>query len=286
MTERLVAGRRLQPGRWLKHAVIAAFGFGMIYPVLWLVSSSFKPDALIFRDVGLWPEQVTLDHYIRGWKGLLGVSFGRFFANSGLIAILSVLGNLVTCSLTAYAFARLEFRLKKLWFALMLVTIMLPYHVTLIPQYILYHRLDWINTYWPLIVPKWLAHDSFFILLMVQFIRGIPRELDESAMIDGSGPAGIYARIVVPLLVPAMITTSIFTFIWTWDDFFSQMIYLNDVRLFTVPLGIRSLLDPSGDASWGPLLAMSTLSLLPVTVVFFAFQRYIIEGITTTGLKG
>jgi multiple sugar transport system permease protein len=277
--------------RWLwsklvRHAIIMGFGILMLYPVLWLVSSSFKPDSHIFTDPGLWPKEVTLNHYIKGWKGLLGVSFGRFFLNSGIISVLSVIGNLVTCSLTAYAFARLDFRFKKLWFALMLIMIMLPYHVTLVPQYILYHRLDWINTFLPLIMPKWLAHDSFFILLMVQFIRGIPRELDESAMIDGGGPGGIYLRVILPLLMPAMITTAIFTFIWSWDDFFSQMIYLNDVRLFTVQLGVRSMLDPSGDAAWGPLLAMSTLSLVPVTVVFFAFQRFFLEGIATTGLKG
>ena len=128
----------------------------------------------------------------------------------------------------------------------MLVTIMLPYHVTLVPQYIIYNKIEWINTYLPLIVPKWLAHDSFFILLMVQFIRGIPKELDESATIDGCGQGQIYFRIILPLLVPALITTAIFTFIWTWDDFFSQMIYLNNIKLFTVQLGIRSLFDPSG----------------------------------------
>lgn len=278
--------RRVPVLSLVRHGLILTFGFFMLYPVLWLVSSSFKPDSLIFSDLSLWPAEVTLDNYVKGWKGLLGVSFGRFFLNSGIISVLSVIGNLITCSLTAYAFARLEFRLKRLWFALMLLMIMLPYHVTLIPQYILYHRLDWINTYLPLIIPKWLAHDSFFILLMVQFIRGIPRELDESAMIDGEGYGGIYFRIILPLLLPALITTAIFTFIWTWDDFFSQMIYLNDVRLFTVQLGVRSMFDPSGESSWGALLAMSVLSLVPVTVIFFAFQRFFLEGIATTGLKG
>jgi multiple sugar transport system permease protein len=268
-----------------RHAVIIALGLVMLYPVLWLFSSSFKPNNLIFSDPGLWPKKVTLDNYINGWKGLQGVSFGRFFANSALISLMSVLGNVVTCSLAAFAFARLEFRLKKLWFGLMLLTIMLPYHVTLVPQYVLYNKFNWINTYLPLIVPKWLAHDSFFILLMVQFIRGIPRELDESATLDGCGQGQIYRRIIMPLLLPALITTSIFTFIWTWDDFFSQMIYLNNVKLFTVQLGIRSLFDPSGQSDWGALLAMSVLSLLPIVTVFLFFQRYFLNGIATTGLK-
>jgi len=274
--------RLIQAGR---HAVIILLGIAMLYPVLWLVLSSFKPNHLIFNHSGLIPEVFTLDHYVNGWKGLQGVSFGRFFSNSLVISILSVIGNVVSCSLAAYAFSRLKFRLKGLWFSIMLVTIMLPYHVTLVPQYILYNELHWINTYFPLILPKWLAHDSFFILLMVQFIRGIPRELDESATIDGCGQAQIFFRIVVPLLVPALITTSIFTFIWSWDDFFSQMIYLSKIDLFTVQLGIRSLFDPSGQSDWGALLAMSTLSLLPVTIIFLLFQRYFLEGIATTGLK-
>ncbi|MDH6671419.1 multiple sugar transport system permease protein [Paenibacillus sp. LBL] len=272
----------VQAGR---HAAIIPLGLAMLYPVLWLILSSFKPNQLIFTDSSLIPTAFTLDHYVNGWKGLQGISFGRFFSNSLLISALSVIGNVISCSLAAYAFSRLKFKFKSLWFSIMLVTIMLPYHVTLVPQYILYNELQWINTYFPLILPKWLAQDSFFILLMVQFIRGIPRELDESATIDGCGQPQIFFRIVVPLLVPALITTAIFTFIWSWDDFFSQMIYLSKIDLFTVQLGIRSLFDPSGQSDWGALLAMSTLSLLPVTIIFLVFQRYFLEGIATTGLK-
>jgi len=269
----------------VKHLFIIGLGLLMMYPIFWLISSSFKPNQFIFSEPGLWPTQVTLDNYINGWRGLQGITFGTFFLNSAFISIMSVLGNIITCSLAAFAFGRLRFKLSKLWFALMLVTIMLPYHVTLIPQYIIFNELDWVNTYLPLILPKWLATDSFFILLMVQFIRGIPRELDESATIDGCSQRQIYSRIILPLLVPALITAAIFTFIWTWDDFFSQMIYISDIKLFTVQLGIRSLFDPSGSSDWGALLAMSALSLMPITVVFFTFQRYFLEGIATTGLK-
>lgn len=268
-----------------KHALIILFGIAMLYPVLWLISSSFKPNDMIFTQTGLWPKEFTLDNYRKGWQGLQDVSFGTFFANSWIISILSVLGNVITCSFAAFAFGRLSFKFQKLWFALMLVTIMLPYHVTLIPQYIIYSELHWINTYLPLVLPKWLSHDSFFILMMVQFIRGIPRELDESATIDGCSQRQIYFRIIMPLLTPALISAAIFTFIWSWDDFFSQMIYLSDIKLFTVQLGIRSLFDPSGQSDWGALLAMSTLSLVPITLIFLIFQRYFMEGIATTGLK-
>ncbi|NBD27419.1 carbohydrate ABC transporter permease [Paenibacillus glycinis] len=271
---------------FVRHGLIILLGLAMLYPVLWLLASSFKPNADIFSGSGgLWPHKFTLDNYRHGWKGFQGITFARFFGNSALISVLSVLGNVLTCSLAAFAFARLEFKMKKLWFALMLVTIMLPYHVTLVPQYIIYSQLHWINTYLPLFLPKWLAHDSFFILLMVQFIRGIPRELDESATIDGCSQPMLYARIIWPLLLPALITTAIFTFIWSWDDFFSQMIYISDIKLFTVQLGIRALFDPSGSSDWGALLAISVLSLLPITLIFLIFQRYFLDGIATTGLK-
>lgn len=268
-----------------RHLFIIALGILMLYPVLWLVSSSFKPNQLIFSQPGLWPKEWTFNNYMKGWAGFQGISFGRFFLNSAIISILCVIGNIITCSLAAYAFARLKFKLSSLWFALMIVTIMLPYHVTLIPQYIIFSELNWLNSYYPLIVPKWLATDSFFILLMVQFIRGIPRELDESATIDGCNQKSIYARIMVPLLVPALISTAIFTFIWSWDDFFSQMIYISKIDLFTVQLGVRALFDPSGSSDWGALLAMSTLSLIPISLIFLFFQKYFLEGIATTGFK-
>jgi len=269
----------------IRHLFIIILGIFMLYPVLWLISSSFKPNQLIFSEPGLWPKEWTIDNYIKGWAGFQGISFGRFFLNSAFISLLCVLGNIITCSLAAFAFARLKFRLSKLWFALMIVTIMLPYHVTLIPQYIIFSELDWLNTYYPLIIPKWLATDSFFILLMVQFIRGIPRELDESAIIDGCNLRSIYYRIMLPLLVPALISTAIFTFIWSWDDFFSQMIYISKIDLFTVQLGVRALFDPSGSSDWGALLAMSALSLIPISLIFMFFQKYFLEGIATTGFK-
>lgn len=276
---------RRYSGSGLRHLLIIVIGLAMLYPVLWLLASSFKPNQDIFTDTGLWPSTWTLDNYRNGWRGFQGITFARFFGNSALVSVLAVLGNIITCSFAAYAFARLEFRFKKIWFAMMLVTIMLPYHVTLVPQYIIFSELHWINTYLPLFLPKWLAHDSFFILLMVQFIRGIPKELDESATIDGCSQQKLYFRIIMPLLLPALITTAIFTFIWTWDDFFSQMIYLSDIKLFTVQLGIRALFDPSGTSDWGALMAISVLSLVPITLIFLVFQRYFLDGIATTGLK-
>ncbi|WP_163538646.1 carbohydrate ABC transporter permease [Gracilibacillus sp. YIM 98692] len=277
---------RSTTGKIFTHLFIIMFGILMLYPVLWMISSSLKPEQLIFSSPSIWSKEWTLENYINGWNTVRDVSFGLFFQNSFLISIISVVANIVTCSMAAYAFARLQFPLKKLWFSCMLMTIMLPAHATLIPQYTIFHNLDWVNTILPLTVPKVLATDAFFIFLMVQFFRGIPRELDESAIMDGCGIIRVYTHIIMPLAVPVLITTSIFTFIWTWDDFFSQILYLNTVDQFTVPLGLRLFLDSQGESSWGSVFAMSVLSLIPITTVFFIFQRYIVEGIATTGIKG
>jgi multiple sugar transport system permease protein len=196
-----------------------------------------------------------------------------------------IIGNLVSCSMAAYAFARLDFTGKRLWFAIMLGTIMLPIHVIIVPQYIMFSQLDWVNTFLPLVVPKFLATDAFFVFLMVQFIRGLPRELDEAARIDGCGHARIFLRIILPLMMPALATTVIFTFIWTWNDFFGQLIYLTDPEMYTVPVALRSFVDATVQTSWGSMFAMSVVSLAPVFLAFLVGQRYLIRGIATTGGK-
>lgn len=267
------------------HGVLLLVCATMLYPVAWMVASSFKPEQSIFTDFSIWPAEFSFDAYWRGWTGLQ-VGFGQFFLNSAMVASLAVIGNVLACSLAAFAFARLEFPLKRLWFTLMLGTLMLPYHVTLVPQYVLFLNLGWVDTFLPLVVPKFLAADAFFIFLMVQFFRGIPRELDEAATIDGCGPFRLYLLVMLPLSKPVLATAAVFSFIWTWDDFFGPLIYLNDVRNYTVPLGLRAFVDSSGRSEWGPLFAMSTLSLVPVFLIFLFGQRLIIRGIATQGLKG
>lgn len=278
-----VRARNMSSLAW--HIVLCAASIAMLYPLIWMLASSFKPEDEIFSSASLWPSSFSLEAYSRGWSGLQ-VSFGRFFINSAIVSISCVIGNVLTCSLAAYAFARLKFRGRDFWFAMMLGTLMLPYHVTLIPQYVLFLHLDWVNTFLPLVVPKYLAADAFFIFLLTQFFRTLPRELDEAAMIDGCGPWGIYWKIILPLSLPALTTAAIFTFIWTWDDFFGPLVYLTDMANYTVQLGLRSFVDSTGKSDWGALFAMSILTLLPVFAFFLFFQRLLIEGIATTGLRG
>jgi multiple sugar transport system permease protein len=268
----------------IKHVLLILAAFGMLYPLLWMISSSFKPEAEIFGNLSLLPNDIVLNNYVDGWHALR-VSFTTFYQNSFLIAILAVIANLMACSLTAFAFARLDFPLKNLWFALMLGTLMLPYHVTLVPQYVLFQTIGWVDTFLPLVVPKFLAVDAFFIFLMVQFFRGIPREIDEAARMDGCGPWRIYWRIMLPLSTPVMATAAIFSFIWTYDDFLGPLIYLNDINLYTVPLALRAFVDSSGLSAWGQLFAMSALSLVPLFVFFLFFQRLIIRGVATSAMK-
>jgi multiple sugar transport system permease protein len=256
----------------------------MLYPLLWLLAASFRPENEIFTSASIWPSSWSLDAYIRGWNGLR-TSFSTFYLNSFIISGLSVAGNVIACSMAAFAFARLNFRFKNFWFAMMLLTLMLPYQVTLIPQYVLFRQLGWVNTFLPLVVPKFLAADGFFIFLMVQFFRGLPKELDEAAQMDGCSPWRIYWKIILPLSTPVLATAAIFTFIWTWDDFFGPLIYLSEMKSYTVMLGLRTFTDSTGESDYGGLFAMSVLSLVPIFLFFLFFQRLLIEGIATTGMK-
>jgi multiple sugar transport system permease protein len=268
------------------NVIIVLFGILMLYPVIWLIMASFKEGSAIFSDPSLIPKTWTLQNYVKGWGGIGIVTFNTFFKNSFTICFACMILNALFCSLTAYAFARLEFPGRKIWFAIMMVTLMLPSHATTIPRYIMFRMFGWIDTFLPLIVPKLFATDAFFIFLLVQFIRSLPKDLDESARIDGCGKFGIYMKIILPLSVPAIITTVLFTFLWTWDDFFNQLLYLNSPQMYTIPMGLRLFLDSSGLSSWGSMFAMSVLSLLPSFILFFSLQKYFVQGIATTGMKG
>ena len=272
-------------GRLLLHLIIIAGAVLMIYPLLWMISASFKPQDLIFSDASLLSPQWIISNYTDGWNAL-NYPFTVYFVNSLIVCVGAVVGNVVSCSMAAYAFARLRFKYKPFWFVMMQISILLPIHVLIVPQYIIFKDLGWVNTFLPMIVPKFLATDAFFIFLMIQFIRGIPRELDDAAKLDGCSMFGFYRRVIIPLSLPALATTAIFTFIWTWSDFFIQLIFLNNESLYTIPVALRSFIDNTGNSAYGQLFAMSVLSLLPILGFFLIFQRLLLEGASTTGLKG
>ncbi|WP_127753022.1 carbohydrate ABC transporter permease [Devosia sp. 1566] len=276
--------RRIK-GLGLHLVLIALLGI-MLYPVIWMVFSALRPEAEIFGDMGFIPTNWTFENFVRGWNLYGNLTFTQFYINSFIICALAIVGNLLACSMAAYAFARLEFRGKWILFGIMLGTMMLPIHVQLIPQYIFFLNIGWVNTILPLIVPKFLAHDAFFIFLMVQFMRSLPSELEQAAVVDGASYWQRYWRIILPLSMPALATTAVFTFINTYNDFFSQLIYLTDTDRMTVPVALRLFLDPSsGSSSFGGLFAMVLVSIGPVLGFFLASQRLLTKGIATQGFK-
>ncbi len=272
--------------KYIRFILLVSGALIMLYPLIWMVASSFKPEGTIFTNVGLIPKQFTLENYKIGWNSNGATTFTTYFMNSIIISSLCVVGNVMSCSLAAYAFARLEFKFSALFFALMMVTMMVPQHATIVPQYVYFTKLGFNNTIIPLILPKLLATDGFFVFLFIQFFRGLPRELDEAAVIDGCNKYKIFLKVLLPLCKPAMITTIIFTFIWSWNDFFTQIIYLREAPKYTVTLGLRLFVDATAKSAFGAMFAMSTLSLIPVIVLFIFFQKYLVEGIATTGIKG
>ncbi|GAB2854625.1 carbohydrate ABC transporter permease [Streptomyces deserti] len=259
----------------------------ILYPVIWVIGASFKPSKDIINSLQLFPADPILDNFKGLADGIADISIWTFFQNSLIYSLGSVAGILISCSLTAYAFAKVKFAGRNLMFSLMIGTLLLPYHVLLIPQYVMFQKMELINTYVPLLLGKYLATEAFFVFLMVQFMRNLPKELDEAARIDGCGHFRIYWSIVLPLCRPALITSAIFTFINAWNDFMGPLIYLNEPGKYTVSLGMMMFRDSDGvAANYGGLIAMSLIALLPVLLFFLAFQRYLIDGMATSGLKG
>ena len=269
------------------HILVCAFGLVMIYPLVWMVMSSFKDTNTIFTTAtSLIPEKFTLQNYVNGWKGFAKVGFGTFFKNSLFISITATIGTVLSSSVVAYGFARCKFPGRKLLFAAMLASMMLPAQVLMIPQYLWYQKLNWVGTNLPLIVPYCFAIQGFFVYMMTNFIEGIPRELDEAAKIDGCSYYTIFTKIIFPLMVPTMITGCIFSFMWRWDDFLGALLYVNKTEKYPVSLALKMFCDPSSSSYYGAMFAMATLSILPAVLIFFCLQRYLVEGISTSGLKG
>jgi len=273
-------------GSILYHCFIILFGFLMMYPVLWLIASSFKNGSEVFTNAtSLIPKTFNFSNYIEGWKGFGGNTFGVFFKNSFIIVVISMIAQVVSSAVVAFGFARIKFRGRTFWFTCMIISMMMPGEILMIPQYLIFSKIHWVNTYKPLIVPMFFGL-PFFIFLMMQFISGLPKELDESAKIDGCNTFNIFTKIILPLLTPALITSMIFSFYWKWQDFFSPLLYLNKAKLYPVSLALKLFADPSSQTNYGAMFAMSVLSLLPVFILFIVFQKYLVEGISTTGMKG
>ena len=274
-------------GKIVYHLLVGIGAFIMVYPLLWMVMSSFKETNTIFTTAGqLIPKQFTLENYQNGWRGFVKVSFGTFFKNSFFIAALATFGTILSSAFVAYSFSRCRFWGKKLLFAAMLVSMMLPAQVLMIPQYLWYQKLGWVGTYLPLIVPYCFAIQGFFVYLIMNFINGIPTELDEAAKIDGCSYYSIFFRIIFPLVVPALITAVIFSFMWRWEDFLSPLLYVNKSERYPISLALKLFCDPASTSDYGAMFSMSVLSILPLIIIFILLQKYLVDGIVSSGIKG
>lgn len=261
--------------------------FVMLYPIIWMVLSSFKPTNTIFSTAAdLIPNQWTLANYRNGMKGFSGVSFWRFLLNSLFISIIATIGTVLSSAIVAYALSRLEFKGRKLLFALVLGTMMLPAQVLLVPQYLWYQKLGWTNSYLPLIVPYWFAIQGFFVYLFMSFMDDIPRSLDEAAKLDGCSHYGIFFRVILPLLKPAIVTATIFSFMWRWDDFLSALMYVSDTQWYPTSLALKLFTDPGTTSDYGAMIAMCCVSLIPSILIFAIFQKQLVQGTSSSGLKG
>jgi len=270
----------------VRTTLLLAVAVVMLYPLLWLVGASFKSNTQIFSEVGFWPDRLDFAAYAKGWKTSTEYTFATYFANSFLITIPRIAVTVVSCVLVAYAFARFDFWGKRFLFAVMVGTMMLPLIVLRLPQYLMFKSLGWLDTYLPLILPSAFATDTFFVFMLVQFLRGIPRDMEEAAVIDGCNALQLLWHIIVPLLKPAIISVIVFQFIWTMNDFMGPLVYLASVEKYPVSLALKMSIGATEEVEWANVIAISVVALIPSVAVFFMAQRHFIEGASSSGIKG
>ncbi len=266
--------------------IIIIIGSILLYPIFWMFFATFKSNEEIYGSIKLLPEVFSAKYYIAGWQGTGNVTYSTFFLNTFLLVIPTTILTVISSTLVAYGFARFKFVGKKILFSILLATLMLPNAVIVIPRYTLYNQLGWVNTYFPFYAPAILACYPFFVYMLIQFMRGIPKELDESAYIDGCGTFRTLAQIMLPILKPALFSAGLFQFLWTYNDYFNALIFINSVKKYPISLALRMSLDAESVVQWGQIMAMSFVAVVPVIVLFFAAQKYFVEGIATSGLKG
>ena len=267
---------------YFTYIILILGSFFMLMPLVWLVRSSFMELNQIFIFPPVWiPEPFTFENYPGVFEA---VPFLKYFINTFTILIPSVIGILISCCMGAYAFSRLNWPYRDFIFAVLMTTLMLPYAVTLIPTFLIWAKLGLVNTFWPLIIPKWFGA-IFYIFLLRQFFLTIPKELDEAAKIDGANPLQILWHVILPLSRPALITVAIFAALAEWNDFLGPLIYLNNDEDYTLAIGLAQFTGLY-HSQWNLLMAASTMVVIPVIILFFFAQKHFIEGIALTGTKG
>lgn len=271
----------------LYHLCVCVIGVVMIYPLLWTLSSSFKKSGTIYQTVTqLIPADPTIENYINGWAGFSHTTFGVFIKNTLFVTVVATAGAVLSSLMVAYALSRIRFKLRNPLFAMVILTMMLPEQIMMIPQYLWYNKLGWINTYLPLIVPHFFAVSGFFTYVFMNFMNGIPKELDEAACLDGCSKLSMFSHIIVPLTKPAVATVTILSFINRWNDYMSPLLYIKRTPGYTVSIALKLYLDSTSASDYGAMFAMAIVSLVPLFVIFITMNRYLVDGVATSGIKG
>ncbi len=269
------------------YAILILGAVVMVYPLLWMFFATFKDNKELFGQMTLFPKQFSFQAYREGWKGSGQFTYWTFYLNTFKLVVPTVLFTALSTGIVAYGFARFRFPMKNLLFMLMISTLMLPDAVIMIPRYVVFNKFGWIDTYCPFWVPALLACYPFLIFMQIQFLRGIPRELDESAYMDGCNPFMVYVKILAPLMKPSIFSVVIFQTLWRWNDYFNNLVYISSVKNYTLSLALKMSIDSQGASTpWNQVLAMSFVSLIPPILLYFFAQKYFVEGITAGGVKG
>jgi len=289
VTPSLAEKRRAQKQRInsvVRYIILTIIAVVMLYPIIWMIGATFKPNNEIFTSIGFIPKKIDFQAYIDGWNTKGDYTFTLYFINTFKYVIPKIFFTLISATITAYGFARFDFPFKKVMFSLLMATMFLPQVVTRIPLYLFWKNLGMLDSYVPLVANSFFGQEPFFVFMMIQFLRSIPRELDEAATVDGCSSFGILWRILVPALKPALISCVIFQFVWTFSDFLGPLIYITSQDNYPVSLALKLNVDPSTNTPWNQVFAMSLISLLPAIILFFSAQKYFVEGVTSSGIKG
>lgn len=270
----------------LRYGLLIGVGFLMLYPLLWMVGAAFKPNREIFDSISFWPHMPTLEGFVAGWRTGTEYTFGTYLLNTFEIIVPKVIVTVISSVVVAFGFARFRVPGRRVLFALLIATVLLPKSVLLIPQYLMFRELGWLDTFLPLYVPAAFATEGFFVFMIIQFMRSVPLEMEEAAVIDGCNSLQILLYVVVPVIMPAIISVALFQFMWSMNDFLQPLIYLSSVEKYPVSLALKLAIDVTEATSWNQVLAMSTIAVLPSIVLFYAAQKYFVEGITVGSVKG
>ncbi len=267
------------------YLIIFVIGAVLLYPIIWMFFASFKSNDEIFGSIRLLPQNFSFKYFIDGWKGSGKATYTNFFINTFLLVIPTTIFTVMSSALVAYGFARFQFPGKKILFVLLIAMLMLPNSVVIIPRYTLYNKFNWINTYMPFYAPALLCCNAFFPYMLIQFLKDCQEIWMSPHTLTAADLQDLY-HILLPLMKPSLFSAGLFQFLWTYNDYFNSLVFINSVKKFPISLALRMSLDAESVVQWGKVMAMAFVAVVPVILLFFAAQRYFVEGIATSGLKG